>query len=275
MEALSVISEISEDAPREENGVLQAVFDESGKFHSSDRVCIGGYVSDNARWKNFGADWKRFLARRHIASLHTSDLMSRRQPDYQGVTFSESDKLEILKEGMAIANSSVLACFGIAVDCASFKAMSKAAQKQCYGDAHLFCFGRLVKAVVGMLEKLNPITDREIHHIHTVFDDNREYAVRCYELLDGVKERNPSWKARLSGICFVDDDKFPPLQAADLFSWVSTQKMIVLSGKQARFDIAILDELLDIATTGRRVIDEWYIDESMKEVERKLLGDLN
>jgi hypothetical protein len=40
-----------------------------------------------------------------------------------------------------------------------------------------------------------------------------------------AKQKDPSLSAKITGLCFVNDKTYPPVQAADLLSYTTTQEL--------------------------------------------------
>jgi hypothetical protein len=59
-----------------------------------------------------------------------------------------------------------------------------------------------------------------------VLDDNEQTAVTCYQLLRKLRLLKPELKKRISGICFVEDSRYPGVQAADLIAYEARRYMV-------------------------------------------------
>lgn len=261
--------------------VLTVCLDESGKFtggHS--RVAFGGWISDDVGWGAFQKDWKRYLAARGVSALHVGELLSH-SAVYQGVSMSWDEKLNFLRAGLEISNRHALAYFGCAVDCAAFSAMSNESQHKCGGDAHMLCFNRTIGTVVELFTELDAAEDPSSHYPHPIgliFDDNREYAVRCYQMLDAIKERNPIWKKRIGSICFVNDVLYEPLQAADALAWLFANRLKAATAPNPRHLLKLedIDALLAIAIRGNQQVlgrAPLYDADELAALDAKLKGD--
>ncbi len=222
-------------------------------------------------WGHFQQDWNRFLSRRRISALHTSEFMSKSRSDYRGVAFTREAKIDVLGEAMQIANVNVLAAVGFAVDCDAFRKMSFIGRKKCFDDAHKLCFHELIKNVVHGLEQLDQKEGlSKVHPIALTFDDNVEYAMKCYQLLEGVKQRKPLWKSRLGSICFSDDELYKPIQIADVFAWLSSQKLKGPSDDDINLSIPEIDGLFKLGLNGRVLLQGWYDEGALQELDQKL-----
>jgi hypothetical protein len=237
-------------------------------------VAFAGWISDDPRWSAFAHRWKAFLKRHGIRSLHMGGFMGR-AGIYQGVNFSPDQKLEVLKEAIHLVNCHTLGFFACAVDNPAFEQMSAMAKQKCGGDAHMFCFREVIKIVVRLFKTLDEREDPRVHYDHPIgliFDDNREYAVKCYRMLDDIKERNPIWKKRIGSICFCDDELYEPLQAADLGAWLANNRLKAQMepSERHRFSLPDIDALLKLATQDLFWDTQWFTEEDTKKLDEQL-----
>jgi hypothetical protein len=109
-----------------------------------------------------------------------------------------------------------------------------------------------------------------------MFDDNREYAVKCYQMLDTIKEHNPAWKQRIGSICFADDEIYTPLQAADVAAWLSNSRLKAQMEPREhhRMTLVDIDALLARATQGIFVCQtKWFRAEDLQILDTQLQED--
>ncbi len=194
--------------------VLHAYFDESGKFRDpkSRYICLAGYVADDARWTTFCDEWAGLLHKHHIPYVHMKNMIAL-QGEYEDLGWTHIHRDEVLKEFIGVIRRNVTASFGIGLDLTHYRAMPKESQKRLGGDPFLFCFARLIKRVLETLKQQN-VPDP----IVMAFDDDKDYAMRCYKVWCEMKNHFPELRERFPAICYADDRIFAPLQGADILA---------------------------------------------------------
>lgn len=200
---------------------MQICLDESGKPNTP-CVSFCGWVADTPRWRAFEQEWRVFLRERHIRSIHTSKLMGREDEPYQNVKLTREERLKIVSEGFGLVNKHSLGAIHVAVDCDAFRLLSSESRKTCGGDCHVMCFEQCVRLTIKVMEAIRAkfgFGEDWGKGATFVFDDNPEYAVECYNLVQRAKERHPLWRKWIGSICFADDEIYTPLQAADMLAW--------------------------------------------------------
>ena len=70
------------------------------------------------------------------------------------------------------------------------------------------------------IERLSPDA-----HLGIVMDEDREYAMKCYDVLDSVRIAFPRVEKKVDSICFSDDRAFPALQMADMIAYEARRLM--------------------------------------------------
>jgi hypothetical protein len=232
--------------------MLHVCLDDSGSL-DTETICFAGWISSADYWTLFQTDWNAFLSQSGIPYLHTADFM------HQG----GADKLSILEKAAGVIHSHVFAGVACAVDCAAFRASQKVSQQ--YGNnAKLFCFQTTVKLLIESLVSLEKTMGLgKIPPMGLLFDDSEEYAMQCYKLLNKVKVRNPEWRDRIGSICFVKDEVYVPLQAADVLAWLTHQKL--KSGYAGQYDY-----LVGKMREGRDFLSHFYDAETLRELEEKI-----
>ena len=62
--------------------------------------------------------------------------------------------------------------------------------------------------------------------VSLVIDDDQEYSIMCYRLLQAMKRDDAKVRDRLDAIAFVNDKVFPGIQAADVIAYEARRLMI-------------------------------------------------
>jgi len=203
--------------------VLHGFFDESGKLADSEYVVFAGFVARPESWDHFSFEWKKRLesSPRKIPYLHTAEAMNLRGKIWQKWTAPERDALLI--DLAEIAHRNVL--HGIVAHALSNDFRVHPILKEKLGDPHYAAFEA---CMMGLLEYSKSSKDA----LHIIADDEEKYGVECYKLLNKLRIRHPRVRNLMSGFCLNDDRKFPPLQAADMWSYFHRQELVRL--KNAR-----------------------------------------
>lgn len=224
--------------------------DESGKFHSAPVVAFAGFVGSVDQWQVFNAGWESIMQKEHITSIHTSKLMS--SPGaYQGRRFSSSQKYDLLQKCLALANTHAFMALGSAVDSVAFKRLSKHSKDKVGKDGHVMAFMAFLHQLVESFEiaAANHLIGRQ--PIALVFDDNREYAAKCYRIFSLRRQGNPTWRNWLKSICFADDEANTPIQAADILAWTLNQHLkLARNSSDSSLSKAQIETLINSATDG-------------------------
>jgi len=124
----------------------------------------------------------------------------------------EAKKEGMLKDFAGTVRRADIVCVGAVVDAAHFR-------KLAFADpdfAKLFkdtMYLALHKLVTQGIEKTEVVDKHS--PISLVLDDDPEYSMMCYGLLQAMKRDVPKVKERIHGIAFVNDESFPGVQAAD------------------------------------------------------------
>jgi hypothetical protein len=129
----------------------------------------------------------------------------------------------MLKDFAATIRSAQIACVGVVVDARHFRLLAE--QDSAFADAykdpirlsfHIFVMGGIDKTEV--IDKHSSIG--------IVVDEDPEFAMGCYEQLNGLKQAFPKVRERVHAISFVNDASYPGVQAADMISYESRRLMV-------------------------------------------------
>jgi hypothetical protein len=204
-----------EDPKKDYYGMLHGCFDERGKFADSEFICLTGLISNVPGLRSLSEQWVLALRRHGLTSMHTKDFM--RPAPYQNTKYEKSKKIEILSELMGLIHTHTFSAWVVSLDCAAYRNL-KPHERQMLGDndPHLFIFFESMKAFIATLDEA-----QWTRPVAITIDDEEKYSIECYKLIKRVKSYRPEWRSRPGGICFLDDDNYQPLQAADLIAWVA------------------------------------------------------
>lgn len=218
--------EYSLPIPPGEKEWVMAIFyiyaDESGK-HGAPRceyTSMCGYVGHASEWNRFSDEWNNCRFRWEAPPIHMGKLY---HPDEHAEWAQWKSKCgrewEALRETMLaefakIVARSSLVCVGAVVDAAYFRSLPESKFKRANGTPIEMSFHTLIKMGIEKVE----VIDRH-SPIGLVLDDDAASYARYYEYLLALKSRHPKIKERVSSLCFVDDEAYPGVQAADMVAY--------------------------------------------------------
>lgn len=184
--------------------IFQAYFDESGKHQDHKVVAFCGFLSED--WTDFNNEWNYLLRKNKIKALHfTADSFKAR-----------AEKLKLYRQFIRVISKTVQHGFGYCVDVPGFNA-TKHVKGGYKDDAHYCAFSSVIRDVVRYVQTAQG------SQVAIICDDDAAKACICYKMYDRIRQNNqqPENRKILKSIAFADDDAYPQLQPADLFSWVS------------------------------------------------------
>jgi len=59
-----------------------------------------------------------------------------------------------------------------------------------------------------------------------VVDDDPEFAMGCYDYVNQLKREFPKVRERVHSVCFVNDESYSGVQAADMLAWEARRLMV-------------------------------------------------
>jgi hypothetical protein len=205
--------------------------DESGKMGVNvDRTSFCGYVGHVSQWGIFAQNWTNCRFKWQVPPIHMSRIMSPHTKDdaWKKVWQGWGNEWEVKRDDMladfaSIVLGSDIICVGAVVDCAHFVTLANSDQdfKKLHRNPihmaiHQFVMRGLDRTEI--VDKSSPVS--------IVLDDDPEYAMKCYEQLEGLKSTFQRVKERIAAISFVDDHAYPGVQAADMIAYVARDMMV-------------------------------------------------
>lgn len=200
-------------------------FDESGHFADSDYVSLAGCVADDFGWRIFSQEWVKVLASHGMTSLHMKEFMSPEGKSAESKWDIEK-KIGVLRNDFipVATRSNISPGLGVALDARFYRQTVATMQKEGVlkkpFQAPVFCFARIMRQLVDVLERLKVDEPTAI-----VFDDSRDYSMKCYAYLCKLKDRRPDIKRKIACIAFADDSLFAPLQIADVLAYATNDQL--------------------------------------------------
>jgi hypothetical protein len=204
--------------------------DESGKLRNvnCDYTSFCGFFGMSQEWERFEATWWSLRTKWSVPPIHMAKIYHPDEDDGWAKKKKEwGNNWEGLRDDMlrdfySLVFSSNLVCVGAVVDAAHFRQMPDSAYKQEARDP-IFLSEQLM--IVDSIEKAD-MSSSTPYPISLVIDDDQEMAMKCYEWLNTIKGIIPKVKERICGICFVSDDTYPGIQAADMMAYEARRLMV-------------------------------------------------
>jgi hypothetical protein len=233
-------------------------FDESGKFQQHEIVSFCGFLDSN--WADFEDNWNYLLRKHRIPYLHLS----------KRVLKATTKELRMYGEFIQTIKRYVEHGFAYAVDVTAFNSLHRAIKRFAKDDPHYWAFHGVLRDVIKYASALpNP-------SVAVVCDDEPSKACQCYTMFDRMRQdvKQPENRRVLKSIAFADDEFYPQLQAADLFSWVSRAEAMYRFRK-ATFPLRDLYREFVIADeTKIQFTSPFWDAEHLKEVETRSLPQI-
>jgi hypothetical protein len=195
--------------------MVMLFLDESSNFGRSDFVCVAGYIGSDAGWEDFAGEWRQLLKKHNLPYLHAADFMAG-EGVYSGLHLDRPKRLAIIKEFFSPIRKHVHSGFGVGVEAKHFREIVGDVRKRARPET--FCFQRVMKLVSTRLAEW----DTESYELF--FDDVESYAMKVYKFICMLRRIDPTAHARISCIAFGRDEKWPPLQAADLLCCATSRE---------------------------------------------------
>jgi hypothetical protein len=204
--------------------------DESGKLGSSDCTSFCGYVGPAPEVERVSAEWNSARFAWQIPPLHMRCVMfpeRDKSGEWERVRSAwgagwEQRRTDMLKEFASILLQANLVCVGCVAEARHFDQMPDSKFKRDMEDPMFLSLYMLIMNSIDKVERV----DRTGSPIGIVLDDDEEYAVKCYKLLNAMKKHYPKVKQRISAITFGDDHAYPALQMADFIAYEARARML-------------------------------------------------
>ena len=189
---------------------LLAAFDESGKHNDCGHVVFGGFISTQEKWNEFTVEWNARLGRAGMRFLHTGELC-----DAYRLCEGQAKRNEIetlIGDLTAVVCKYALEGFVSHISVRDFKKLDQTQRKK-YKDPFYYAFESGIKSIM----QSTTLAPQNLALL--VCDDSEEYSSECLKAYRRLKVRENKIAERIPGICFSDDKRYPPLQAADMFAY--------------------------------------------------------
>jgi hypothetical protein len=201
--------------------------DDSGKFANpkSPFFSFCGYVAHASEVERFSLEWLNLRYIWQVPAIHMSAIMHPEgDAEWQKVREAWGAGWEVKRDRMILEFSEVIrhsrmVCVGAVVDAKHYRSMRMSKFTKKYNPQNLAFLAVVMKAI-----KTTEVIDKHTP-IGVVVDDDREASLHCYEMLDHMKQAFPVVRERIGSLCFVNDNAFPVVQAADMIAFEARKQM--------------------------------------------------
>jgi hypothetical protein len=245
----------------------QAYFDESGSHDGSAILCVAGYIFRKSEAIKLGHEWRKVLRWKKLPYFHMVECAHGSGP-FANLTMAErivvqTKLIEAIKkyaiQGLAITVNPV--------EYATFHARLPLVP-DFYENPYAFC-SQVVMGGVSVFIERNPY----VRSMAYFFEAGHKSAYQAHEIMEGMlKLPNAKEQFRYAGHAFVEKQKSPAIQAADLLAWQwYTDKRHELEGRPRRKDCAsLLEAFHTVVHIDKEKLDR-IADHTIKVVS--LLGE--
>jgi hypothetical protein len=205
--------------------VIYAYFDDSGKEAdpSNRHICMAGYMGSGEDWDDFEQDWRSLLLKHGIGWIHMKELIHFKG-EYKELGWDAAKRDAVLFDFIEVIKDSPFVGFGVGVDIEAW-ALVPEEEKKKSGNAHDFCFQRIMRGVIDRLEVAAPNDLLQV-----VFDRDQSVANRRFYMFSRIHQSDPRATVYLQAITFANPKLMLGLQAADLLAWETRKEVSQKSG---------------------------------------------
>ena len=194
---------------------LYCHLDESGKHTEHPFVSFSGFVDGFEAWRAFQIRWDYWLKFYGLEEFHTVEALRYSQPYGKMQPGTPQDRIkDVLPFVKEIAFGLSLG-IAMVVNVEDYRQAGEVFHRNFGIDPHYFAFARAVNEIL-----VYPPIPKE-YEIGLILDDEEAKAMECYRLLKKIKLSNEQVRKRVTSICFSSDRGSIPVQASDLFAYVT------------------------------------------------------
>ena len=204
--------------------------DESGKLRDPkcEYASFCGYFGMAVEWERFEYEWLTVQSKWNVPPIHMAKIFHPNNDDKWSKVKDrwgkhwEYARDAMLKDFSSVVLNSRIAAVGAVVDAAHFRKMPDSNYKKEARDPLFLSLQLLISESIDRAETImsSPAP------ISLVIDDDQQYAMLCYEWINILRLTLPKVKERISGICFVKDDFYQGVQAADMIAYEARKQMV-------------------------------------------------
>lgn len=247
--------------------------DESGKLRNPkcEFASFCGYFGMAAEWERFEYEWLTMQSKWNVPPIHMAkiawpedDELWSKVKERWGKHW-EFGRDQMLKEFSSVIFNSRLSAVGAVVDASHFRTMPDSNYKRVARDPLFLSLQLLVSESIERSETLS--SNRA--PISLVIDDDQQYAMECYKWLNILRTTLPRVKERISGICFVKDDVYQGVQAADMLAYEARKQMVKNKKDPSAAPSELLHALTHNFVNNLKFVDASVLDELNGSMEAK------
>lgn len=217
--------------------------DESGKGRNpnADRTSFCGYVAHQTIWQAFSTHWDSLRFKWGLPPIHMARITKPENKDDAWKQLKEKWGDEkwnkvmpvVFQELREVVRESRIVCVGAVVDSKHFRELAEKDKlfKKAYKDPIHMAFHFFIMRAMDAIEVVDTTSP-----VGVVIDNDKEFAMACYKQLESLKSLadypNPFQsnfarvKQRIHSMCFVDDNSYPGVQAADMIAYEARRIMV-------------------------------------------------
>lgn len=202
---------------------FQVAMDGSGSVHADPFVTFGVVAGLPAAWEAFSREWYVFLGQKGLPHFSMKEAMGWDGPFMAkkrewGTSCEEMRDRLVLRAAQIIATH--LTVCGFSRDLRRIKPPSESKKRHVAAQKDMFMF---------VVRKLLAITPDDFV-LFFMSDDDQGFAKECYDLVRGLKLKDPGLAPRIGAMCFGDDRVVPHIQASDLVAYAFRHRRLGTPG---------------------------------------------
>jgi hypothetical protein len=206
--------------------------DESGKAHNSPIVSLCGYILDMADIYRLNVAWHGRRERAGVPPIHMREIYRPDEhPKWLQVKREWGSKWSVKRDELLVDLAQLICDFtphftqatGVMVDADYFlSGACPKLNKKVGGDPIYLAFRKTVLPCIERAERATKDVG-----LGVVVDDDYDTAPVFHAWVNTLKHDNREPLGRsIKSLCFVDDERFPLIQAADMLAYAARQQLI-------------------------------------------------
>ena len=224
-----------------------------------------------AEWERFEYEWFTVQSKWNVPPIHMAKIF---RPDddarWSKVKSRWGNRWEgardaMLKEFSSVVFNARISAVGAVVDASHFRKLPDSNYKSAARDPLFLSLQLLIN---DSIERAETISSNRAP-ISLVIDDDQEYAMECYKWLNVLRSTLPKVKERISGICFVKDDVYQGVQAADMIAYEARKQMVQRKKDPDAAPSELLHALTHSFINNLKFVDAAVLDELNGSMEAK------
>jgi hypothetical protein len=198
--------------------------DESGRPNKDRYASFGGYIGRISDWNPLSLLWNKELRRFNIPAIHVSKMyLATESKEWGPIAARYGDRWpevreEILNSFASLVNESEVKPIVVHVDAEEFWKMPNV--RRVFENPYYLAFVYCMRKAISVL-----VWPPEGYAMGIVLDHNENTQRGCLELVSELRKREPQIARHIASLCFVKDEHFPGVQAADMVLHLTRRAM--------------------------------------------------